>query len=143
MATAIETLSLIARKLIQSETRFAGADEPKRQRTSRLFTRISSGIGALVSDLNRDKLPHAPCRELTQCSSKLAEAISDEVGPQEAERLAEALGKACEKEVLYLEFRRSPHKPHLIEEMEKSSILLQALAHGIYRVPMEGLGRTS
>src|SRR5690606_24124114 len=97
-----------------------------------LFAGIARSVGMLGPELLRDNLPHDACRELALFSSRLDGAISEELGPQEGARLAEALAKACDKEGLYLTFRTSDNKRHLAEELEKASILIRALADGIY-----------
>jgi hypothetical protein len=132
MADPVETISYVARRLIQHELKFAKAAEPRRRGASQLFARIARSVGTLGPELIRDHLPHDACRELALCSSRLADAVSEELGPQEGARLAEALAKACDKESLYLSFRTSDRKRHLAEELDKASILIQALANGIY-----------
>lgn len=133
MADPVETISFVARRLIQFEQKFAKAPPPRRRGASQLFSQIARSIGALAPELSRDHLPHDACRELALFTSRLEETVADELGAQEAARLTEALGKACDKEALFLAFRTSDRKKHLEEELEKSSILIQALANGIYR----------
>lgn len=132
MANPVETISLVARRLIQFELKFAKASLPRRRDASQLFTQIARSVGALAPELTRDNPPHDACRELALYASRLEEAVSEELGPQEAVRLAEALTKACDKEALYLDFRASDRKKVLEEELEKAAILIQALANGIY-----------
>lgn len=132
MSNPVETISLVARRLIQNELKFAKADLQRRRGTSQLLTQIARSLGALAPELSRDRLPHDPCRELALYSTRLEEALAEELGAQEAARLAGALAAACDKEVLFLEFRTSDRKKYLQEELEKSSILIQALANGIY-----------
>lgn len=132
MAPPVETISLVARRLIQFELKFAKAELPRRRGASQLFTQIARSVGSLGPELSRDNLPHDACRELALYASRLEEAVSDELGNAEAIRLAEALTKACDKEALYLDFRGSDRKKTLEEELEKASILIQALANGIY-----------
>lgn len=132
MADPVETISFVARRLIQFELRFAKAEMPRRRGASQLFTQISRSIGALGPELARDHLPHDACRELALYASRLEEAVTEELGDQEAIRLAESLSKASDKENLFLEFRTSDRKKYLEEELEKASILIQALANGIY-----------
>jgi hypothetical protein len=132
MADPVETISYVARRLIQHELKFAKAPLPRRRDASRLFVQIAHSVGTLGPELMRDHLPHDACRELALYSSRLEEAVSEEIGQQEGARLAEALAKASDKESLYLTFRTSDRKRHLAEELEKASILVQALANGIY-----------
>ena len=132
MADPVETISFVARRLIQFELRFAKAEMARRRGVSQLFTQIARSVGALGPELSRDHLPHDACRELALYSSRLEEAVAAELGEQEATRLADALSKACDKEGLFLEFRTSDRKKYLEEELEKASILIQALANGIY-----------
>lgn len=132
MANPVETISFVARRLIQFELRFAKAELSRRRGVSQLFTQIARSVGALGPELSRDHMPHDPCRELALYASRLEEAVSEELGPQEALRLAEALTKACDKEALYLDFRTSDRKKYLEEELDKAAILIQALANGIY-----------
>lgn len=139
MADPVETISYVARRLIQYELKFAGAELSRRRGASQLFGQIARSIGALGPELARDNLPHDACRELALYASRLEEAVSLELGAQEAGRLAEALAKACDKEGLYLEFRATDRRKHLEEELEKASILIQALANGIFMgQPAEG-----
>lgn len=132
MANPVETISFVARRLIQFELKFAKAELARRRGVSQLFSQIARSIGALGPELSRDHMPHDPCRELALYASRLEEAVSDELGSQEALRLAEALTKACDKESLYLDFRTSDRKKYLEEELDKAAILIQALANGIY-----------
>jgi hypothetical protein len=132
MADPVETISYVARRLIQHEQKFAKASQPRRRIASQLFSRIARSVAMLGPELLRDHLPHDACRELALHSSRLEEAVTEELGPQEGARLAEALAKACDKESLYLTFRTSDRKRHLAEELEKASILVQALADGVY-----------
>lgn len=139
MASLVETISFVARRLILFEQKFAKAGLSRRRGASQLFTQIARSVGALAPELSRDHLPHDPCRELALYASRLEEAVEEELGNPEAVRLAEALSKACDKEALFLEFRTSDRKKHLEEELEKASILIQALANGIYMALPEGL----
>ncbi|MDQ3000542.1 MAG: hypothetical protein M3Y08_04695 [Fibrobacterota bacterium] len=132
MAGPAETLSFVARRLIQFEQRFAQADASRKRMASTLFSQISHSIQALVEDLDRDQLPHEPCRELIFYSTKLKDCAELELGTMETDRLSLALGEASDKEKIYLEFRASNRKKYLTEELVKASILIQALANGIF-----------
>ncbi|HLP41156.1 MAG TPA: hypothetical protein VK465_06585 [Fibrobacteria bacterium] len=132
MAGPVETLSIIARRLIQNETRFAKACLERRRGASVLFSRIARDVALLGPALVRGQLPHEACRELALYASHLAEAVTEELGPQEGARLAEALARACDTEGLYLEFRSPERRKTLVEELDKAAILIQALADGIY-----------
>ena len=132
MAGPAETLSFIARRLIQFEQRFAQAVPERKRNASTLFLQISQSINLLVSDLGRDQLPHEACRELIYYSTKLRECVEEELGATETERLSLALREASDKEKIYLEYRPSDRKDFLIEELEKASILIRALAYGIF-----------
>ena len=137
MAGSAETLSFVARRLIQFEQRFARADGERKRTAAALFTQISRSIQAVISDLGRDQLPHEACRELIFFATKLAECAQEELGATETDRLTLALTEASDKQKLYLEYRSSDQKKHLEEELEKASILIQALANGIYMAPPE------
>ena len=139
MAGPAETLSFVARRLIQFEQRFAQAGPERKRNASSLFTQISQSIQLLVADLGRDQLPHEACRELIFYSTKLKECAEEELGTTEAERLALALREASDKEKIFLEFRTSDRKDYLSEELEKAAILIRALANGIF-VPAPGMG---
>jgi hypothetical protein len=139
MAGPAETLSFVARRLIQFEQRFAQAGAERKRNASSLFTQISQSIQLLVSDLGRDQLPHEACRELIFYSTKLKDCAEEELGPTETERLALALGEASDKEKIFLEYRTSDRKGYLSEELEKAAILIRALANGIF-VPVQGMG---
>lgn len=132
MAGPAETLSFVARRLMQFEQRFAQADASRKRLASTLFSQISQSIQALVEDLGRDQLPHVPCRELIFYSTRLKDCAEEELGTTETDRLSLALGEASDKEKIYLEFRASDRKKYLTEELEKASILIRALANGIY-----------
>src|SRR5687768_1371004 len=139
MADPVETLSYVARRLIQHEIKFAKAGVSRRRAASQLFSQIARSVAALGPELSREHLPHDACRELALYASRLEEAVREELGAQEAVRLAEALTRACDKESLFLEFRTSDRRKHLEEELEKAAILVQALANGIYMAqPPEG-----
>jgi hypothetical protein len=137
MAGPAETISFVARRLIQFEQRFAQANLEQRRGISKLFSQISRSIQAMVIELDRDHLPHDACRDLILFASKLLESTQEELGSVEADRLATALGEACDKEKIFLEFRASDRKKYLVEEMEKAAILIQALANGIFVEPRE------
>ncbi|MEO6094235.1 MAG: hypothetical protein ABIW76_00690 [Fibrobacteria bacterium] len=139
MAGPVETLSYVARRLIQFEQRFAQAREERKRNASYLFSQISQSIQLLVSDLGRDQLPHEACRDLIFCSTKLKGCAEAELGITETERLALALSEASDKEKIFLEFRTSDRKDYLSEELKKAAILIQALANGIF-VPVPGRG---
>ncbi len=62
----------------------------------------------------------------------------DELGATESDRLSAVLTEASDKEKVFLEFRASDHKAHLSEELEKASILIQALANGIFMPSQKG-----
>ncbi|GEM_PF-1844299 len=141
MAGPAETISFVARRLIQFEQRFALAGMDQRRGASNLFSKISRSIQALVQELDRDRLPHDPCRELILYSTRLKESAREELGDMEADRLSSALGEACDKENIFLEFRASDRKKYLVEELEKAAILIQALANGIYMAPEDPLPR--
>lgn len=145
MAGPAETLSFVARRLIQFEQRFASAGLERKRAASRLFAEISRSLQMLVADLGREQLPHEACRDLVFYSTKMEECAGEELGESEIRRLANALAEGSDKEKLYLEFRAFDHRKTLIEELEKASILLQALANGIYMEPpdsaREGGGR--
>lgn len=132
MAGPCETLSFVTRRLIQFESRFAKADLARRRAASRLFAHIGATLQGLAADLSRDTLPHEPCRELVFFATKLAGAVSEEIGMQEAEKLSATLSQASDEEKLFLEFRASERREELKEELEKAAILIQALANGIY-----------
>ena len=135
MAGPAETLSFVARRLIQFELRFAQAEPTRKRAASALFTQIAASLQVLAADLGRDQLPHEACRELVFYSTKLKECGGEELGSVEAERLANAMGDASDKEKIYLEYRSSPDRKYLTEELEKAAILIQALANGIYVAP--------
>ena len=113
----------------------------RKRSASALFSQISQSIQVLVTDLGRDQLPHEACRELIFYSTKLKDCAEEELGPTETERLALALGEASDKEKIFLEYRSSDRKGYLTEELEKASILIRALANGIYVAPPDsGVG---
>jgi hypothetical protein len=127
-----ELLSFAARRLIQYESRFARAELPRRRGASQLFLQIAASLQSLAKDLSRDSVPHDPCRELVLYSTKLAHAVVEELGLQEAEKLSSSLSQGSDQEKLFLEFRTSDRRKELVEELEKAAILIQALANGIY-----------
>lgn len=135
MAGPAETLSFVARKLIQYEQRFAQAESGRKRAASALFGQVAASLQVLASDLSRDQLPHEACRELIFYSTKLKECAGEELGDSEADRLANAMGEASDKEKIYLQYRSAEDKKYLTEELEKAAILIQALANGIYVVP--------
>jgi hypothetical protein len=137
MAGPSESLSFVARRLIQFEQKFARTGPDRRRHASQLFTQIAASLHYLAGDLSRDTLPHDPCRELVLYSTKLAEAVTEELGTPEAERLAVTLSQASDPEKIYLEYRDSDRKKDLTEELEKASILIQALANGIFMEPAQ------
>ncbi len=132
MAGAAETLSFVSRRLIQFEKKFANADLELRKKSAKLFLQIGSSLSLLLSELERDHLPHEPARELILYSTLLEELTNEPLGAEEASRLGNAMRNASDKEKLYLEYRASNQKKHLSEELEKASILIRALANGIY-----------
>lgn len=127
-----ESISFVARRLIQFETRFAQAEPLRKSGASKLFKQIAESIQALSLELGKEKLPHDPCRDLIFFASLLHQSTNNELGDVEALRLATILGEAADKEKVFLEFRSSATKNHLLEELEKAHILIQALANGIY-----------
>lgn len=135
MAGPAETLSFVARRLIQYEQRFAQAETGRKRAASALFTQVAASLQILAGDLSRDQLPHEACRELVFYSTKLKECAGDELGEGEADRLANAMGEASDKEKIYLQYRSAEDKRYLTEELEKAAILIQALANGIYVAP--------
>ncbi|MBW8888769.1 MAG: hypothetical protein JF616_13520 [Fibrobacteres bacterium] len=135
MAGPIENLSFVARRLIQYERRFALANPRRKVEAATLFSRIAASLQALASDLGRDQLPNDPSRELVLYSTRLAECVGEELGEPESERLANVLAEASDKERLYLQYRSSENKKDLAEELEKASILIQALANGLCPTP--------
>lgn len=135
MAGPAETLSFVARRLIQFEQRFAQAAPARKQAASALFTQVAASLAVLAADLGRDQLPHEACRELVFYSTKIKECAGEELGEGEAERLANAMGEASDKEKIYLQYRSAQDKRYLTEELEKASILIQALANGLYVAP--------
>jgi hypothetical protein len=135
MAGPAETISFVARRLIQFELRFAQSTPVRKRDAAALFSRIAQSVQVLIADLGRDQLPHEACRELVYFSTKLKECTEEELGATEADRLASALRDASDKEKIYLEFRSSDRKGYLTEELEKAAILIQALANGLYMAP--------
>jgi hypothetical protein len=135
MAGPIETLSYVARRLIQFEQRFAQADPARKREAASLFTQIAGSVQLLAHDLGRDHLPHEACRELALSSTRLRVCAGDPLGQGEAERLSKSLGEACDKEKLYLQYRSAPDQKALAEELEKAAILIQALANGLFVAP--------
>lgn len=137
-----ETLSFVARRLIQHEQRFDRSAADRKREAAELFSRIAAGLFLLLDNLRRDQLPHEACRELALCSSRLKECVAEEVGEAEADRLARSMGEASDKERLYVQFRSAEDKKFLSEELEKAGILLQALANGlgVARFPGPGPG---
>jgi hypothetical protein len=131
MAGPVETLSFVARRLIQFEQRFERSDPIRKREAAALFTRIAASLYALTADLARDQVPHEPCRDLALYSTRIRECIEEEIGPVEAERLAKVMGEASDKEQLYLQYRSADNKKALSEELEKASILIRALANGL------------
>lgn len=141
MAGPIESLSFVARRLIQYERRFAQAEPGRKAEAAALFSRISASLQALASDLGRDQLPNEPSRELVLYSTRLNECVGEELGAVEADRLAHVLAEASDKERLYLQYRSSEDKRTLAEELEKAAILIQALANGLCPSPPPFPGR--
>jgi hypothetical protein len=141
MAGSVDNLSFVARRLIQYERRFADADPIRKSEAAALFLRIASSIQSLVDHLERDQLPHETCRELVLYSTRLKECVEQELGAAEAEKLATMLGEASDKERLYLQYRSSADKKSLGEELEKSAILIRALATGLCSTPPADNGR--
>lgn len=137
MAGPAETLSFVARRLIQFEQRFAQATPERKRSASTLFSRIARSLQALSSDLDRDQLPHEACRELVLSATRLKDYVEEELGAAETHRLTQALAEASDKERIYLEFRSSDRKQELMEELEKAAILIRALANGLYMTPAE------
>ena len=135
MAGPAETLSFVARRLIQFEQRFAQADAARKRAAAALFTQIAASLQVLSADLGRDQLPHEACRELVFYSTKLKECTGEELGAVEADRLANAMADASDKEKLYLQYRSAEDRKYLTEELEKAAILIQALANGLYVAP--------
>lgn len=135
MAGPVETISFVARRLIQFERRFAQTDLNHRREISSLFSQISKTILVMLEELDRDHLPHKACRDLILYSTRILNSTKEELGADEADRLSTAFGEACDKEKVFLEYRLSDRKEYLTEELEKASILIQALANGIYIEP--------
>jgi len=138
MAGPVETISFVARRLIQFEQRFVSAAMVRRQASSRLFSQISRSLQILIADLERDRVPHEACRDLIFFASLLQDCVEDEIGIQESDKLSQALEGASDKEKLFLAYRSTGDKKLLVEELEKASILIQALANGIWMVPSGG-----
>jgi hypothetical protein len=141
MAGPVENLSFVARRLIQYERRFAQADPARRTGAASLFLRIAASLQSLAGHLERDQLPHEPCRELVLYSTRLKESVEEELGGAEAEKLATMLGEASDKERLYLQYRSSEDKKAFSEELEKAAILIRALANGLCPSPPADNGR--
>jgi hypothetical protein len=135
MAGPVDNLSFVARRLIQYERRFSQAHPARKSEAAALFLRIASSIQSLVDHLERDQLPHEPCRELILSSTRLKECAEEELGPAEAEKLANMLGEASDKERIYLQYRSDVDKKSLGEELQKAAILIRALANGLCPVP--------
>lgn len=138
MASQVETLSFVARRLIQYERKFSQAPLDRRKAVSGLFNGITQSVNSLAEDLSRARLPHESCRKLVLHSTRLAELSEEELGHSEAERLATSLRSACDQEKLYLEYTSSERREYLSEELRKAAILIQALADGIYIEPKDG-----
>jgi rRNA pseudouridine-1189 N-methylase Emg1 (Nep1/Mra1 family) len=66
--------------------------------------------------------------------------VEEELGPVEAEKLANMLGESSDKERIYLEYRSALDKKSLGEELEKAAILIRALADGLCPVPASDAG---
>lgn len=132
MLSSAESISFVARRLIQFETRFAQGEPLRRSGASKLFRQMAGSIQALTLELGKEKLPHDPCRDLIFFASQLHLSTRDELGDAEALRLATILSESSDKEKIFLEFRSAVNKTHLFEELEKAHILIQALANGIY-----------
>jgi hypothetical protein len=141
MAGSVDNLSFVARRLIQYERRFAQADPRRKAEAASLFLRIGSSLQSLAGHLERDQLPHEPCRELVLYSTRLKECVDEELGVSEAEKLATMLGEASDKERLYLQYRSAPDKKAFGEELEKAAILIRALANGLCPAPPAENGR--
>ncbi len=135
MGGPIENLSFVARRLIQFERRFASANPRRKVEAASLFSHIAASLQNLASDLERDQLPNEPSRELVLYSTRLNQCVSEELGDAEAERLANVLAEASDKERLYLQYRSSENKQDLAEELGKAAILIQALANGLCPTP--------
>lgn len=131
MAGPAETLSFVARRLIQFESRFAQAGASRKREAAALFSRVSTSLQGLSADLQRDQVPHEACRELALYSTRLKDCTAEEIGQAEAEKLAKAMGESSDKERLFLQYRSAEDKRAITEELEKAAILIQALANGL------------
>lgn len=135
MAGAVDNLSFVARRLIQYERRFAETDLPRRTGAAGLFLRIAASLQSLADHLERDQVPHEPCRDLILYSTRLKDCVETELGQAESEKLAHMLGEGSDKERLYLQYRSAEDKKALGEELEKAAILIRALANGLCPTP--------
>jgi hypothetical protein len=137
--TAIELLSLAARRFIQYETRFYQALPHRRQGVAGYFGSLSQAISTLGNDLQRQKVPHESARELAKLASQLADFAGDVLGDQETERLRQFLEQACDTERVYREFNQSASQTFLVDELTKATIVLKALSQGLH-LPSAGAG---
>lgn len=131
-SSALELLSFAARRFIQFETRFYREEPARRQKISAYFQLLAAAIWRLRDELCRQKVPLETSRDLAKLASVLPEHIELELGVPETERLRQFLEQACDTERIYREFNDAARTHFLAEELEKATILLQALSHGLY-----------
>ena len=132
MAEPIETISYVARRLIQFEKKFAEAELTRRQTNASILRKISRHLITLEQLLYRNDLAIDTCRELAVCATQLAISTQEEVGEAEAQKLSEALEAACHAEKLIRQYRESEQAEFLSSEVLKAAILTRALADGIF-----------
>lgn len=140
MATAIEILSFVARRLISFERKIEAAPAHKRPRFSAFFRDLGQSLEAIELSLRAGRPPHRECRRLITLALELNPLLGEEVGEAEAERLQGLLLKAGDAEKMLGDFSAAARRAFNEEEMRKAHILLLALALGLGGVAGPGPG---
>lgn len=81
----------VASGIDQKRDRLLTARRDTRDRTANLFDTIAATLDRVVEDLKRDEVPHGACQQMAAYAQALPDAIRDELGAEEAERMGRLL----------------------------------------------------
>jgi len=131
MTSSLEAIGLVARRLIQFEARFVEAPLERRHLMAEYFMQMGRVVSSIHFELQKDRVPHEGARQMALLASQLLTMIEPEAGSLEAERIHALFILGCDTERLCRDYQASEQKSPNDEIMEKSFILLQALANGL------------
>jgi hypothetical protein len=128
----IKGIAEVAQSLLGLQDKLTAGRRQRREDMAALFSAISACLESVSAEMRKGNVPHGRCYELETYARRLPDAIREEVGGAEANRLGTTLLSAHAVERLAMEINEVTEtggKEACLKDIEKASGEFRAIAN--------------